>query len=574
MKENVQKIPCFAVKVVLALNALPRIAAGCLSIISVICYHIYREESLVPYGKYLIVRFAECLLGFWLFCLAFYLLYAYYNLPDISPDGRFLKLSFDQHSFFQCMGLLSLAYLPYLIVFAPGTTNLDTLYQLRDFLDGTVPIRDTMLYGGYGEGLYFQTKIIAWLNAHHPVLDTLLFSSFYLLGDKLGSPNLGILLYSVIQILLCSAAFSYMLIYMDRIGIPYRIRRLGFFFLAFIPFVPMFVICMVKDSVFALLFVIYCCIYTGFVMSKRFKGDMGVFVLLSLLLCLTKQTGLYTIVPANILLLLYGSFRKSIDGVRHLLIYISSILFPIIVMCIILPFIVYPLLNIYPGGKQERFMICFQQTARLITEKEEVFSQEDRAVIDKVLDFDDMKERYDPHNLDYVKTTYKGYCSDEEFKDYLKLWIRYGLMYPGTYLRASVGICGGYLAPTEHNTFYYRIPQSKLFENDVKIYNYPILDKYRLMVCDFYIFLTNFPGLDILLKLVIIAWWLPCMVIVVMVDRHCINGAVCMLPVICCLYLLPLYPMVTSRYLYMQIYTAPLIFGLGSFSKKCTEAVR
>lgn len=106
-----------------------------------------------------------------------------------------------RHPLLAPMVLMLVAWTPLLLAFYPGIHAYDTFSQLPDYLAGI-----------------FST--------HHPLLHTLLTGWLYDLGGLLGSHALGMLLYSVAQMLLVAWALAYGLCYLARLGCR-RWVRLG-----------------------------------------------------------------------------------------------------------------------------------------------------------------------------------------------------------------------------------------------------------------------------------------------------------------------------------------------------------
>ena len=79
--------------------------------------------------------------------------------------------------------------------------------------------------------------------------------------------------------------------------------------------------------------------------------------------------------------------------------------------------------KITSGSIRETLSIPFQQTARYVKYHSDDLTQEDIIVIDKVLGYDDLAERYDPEISDPVKNKFNKYTSNGELMDYLKDWL-------------------------------------------------------------------------------------------------------------------------------------------------------
>ena len=93
----------------------------------------------------------------------------------------------------------------------------------------------------------------------------------------------------------------------------------------------------------------------------------------------------------------------------------------LLLMMVLLPKVIYPILQIYPGGKQEMLGICFQQTSRLVCRGMEQMTPTEQEITDAVFDYNRIEELYDPHSSDPIKATYRLQAANEEITAYLKL---------------------------------------------------------------------------------------------------------------------------------------------------------
>lgn len=131
-------------------------------------------------------------------------------------------------------------------------------------------------------------------------------------------------------------------------------------------------------------------------------------------------------------------------------------LLPVLIVLVLIPTFLFPLLPCLPGGKQETLGILFQQTAKYMTDHPDEVTEEEKAAIDPLLDYDTIPERYlltvqDP--IKFQNPLYKDYYGIQEIdsdmlKAYLKVWISQGLKHPVTYLEATLGTCLGYSFPS------------------------------------------------------------------------------------------------------------------------------
>lgn len=65
--------------------------------------------------------------------------------------------------------------------------------------------------------------------------------------------------------------------------------------------------------------------------------------------------------------------------------------------------IIFPYLKITPGSTKEMLSVPFQQTARYIKEYSDEVTEKEKEVIDRVLNYDTLSERYDTDRSDKVK---------------------------------------------------------------------------------------------------------------------------------------------------------------------------
>ena len=86
------------------------------------------------------------------------------------------------------------------------------------------------------------------------------------------------------------------------------------------------------------------------------------------------------------LLLILKNYRKELGiGLALILFLLFSI-----------NHIIFPYLKITPGSTKEMLSVPFQQTARYIKEYSDEVTEKEKEVIDRVLNYDTLSERYEP----------------------------------------------------------------------------------------------------------------------------------------------------------------------------------
>ena len=447
--------------------------------------------------------------------------------------------------------LMWCAHIPYLIILAPGLLNYDTINQVRDVFDGVSPVPF-----GFVEG---QETVNVFMNAHHPVVIAFLFAAFIKLGVMLGDPGKGLFIYCLLQSLAACFVLSVILTDLENkakdSGRLFVIKAVRLFF-TFTPFIPYYTICMLKNTVHSLLFLILLFGYYKYLNGGEVFSKKGIIFMCvtSLLMCFSQNTGAYVVVLSSILHMI---FRK-----KNRKVFLLNTCLCIAIWFIIVPKVIYPAANIYPGGKQEMLGTCFQQTARLIRDKEDELTDEEKAIISKVLDYEIIKNDYAFDSTDQVKATFNIHVSKADLTAYLKFWIKKGFQHPIIYLRAILPICGNFFAPVSSVQIFDKIPASEgIFEN-VKQVN---PDKLWMGLNDWYYGLTDMPGISILFQVVLYSFWIPAYLLYYCVikrinkkdgERKPVNGI--LVPIFIFILMLIVSPVNYSRYALPLIFSSPV----------------
>lgn len=204
--------------------------------------------------------------------------------PDaLKRRGRFVAIA---------AGVLLVAWLPYLLGYFPGGLPLDTVNALAQ-----------------GPG--------SW-DTHQPLGFTLIAKSFLALGVALGSPNLGVFAYVLVQMTIMAFLLGYGVFLLAKHG-TWRIwcaATLAFF--ALLPAFPMFAVTMVKDVPFSLAilglsyFVLAVVESRGELLASQ-RGSLALLFITVLGIAL-RSNGVYVVGATTILLAIaYG--RRSLPSV-------------------------------------------------------------------------------------------------------------------------------------------------------------------------------------------------------------------------------------------------------------------
>ncbi|MCD8379535.1 MAG: DUF6020 family protein [Lachnospiraceae bacterium] len=307
--------------------------------------------------------------------------------------------------------IMLLCWLPALLSIFPGAFSYDATNEWRMVAEGAV-------------------------TSFHPVLHVLLvgylLEGFYALT---GSYNVGIAVYSVLQMVILANLFAYSISLQRQIGIRrgWQIFSLVFFSLS--PVIQLFSICTTKDVLFfgaMLIFIEYLILlYRGDADFWRRKSHIVGFSASIFFTMVLRNNGFYIVLAMGLLLLLTArkfELRKRCPG----------ILFAVggaalIYLLYVGPF--YSLMNVGGGSLAEMLSVPMQQMARVYTYERDSVSEEDLELLYEIIPQEYLSV-YEATNADNVKWGFEEETFLEKPLVYLKLRIRLGLQHPLTYINS------------------------------------------------------------------------------------------------------------------------------------------
>ena len=294
---------------------------------------------------------------------------------------------YQKSSFWITWGILMLAWLVHLILRYPGAMSYDNWAQLRYY---------------YG----FETYTTA-----QPIFHTWLFGSFIRLGVKLGSSNVGLFLFVLMQTLIMSAVLAWTLELMKRWNAASWIRKLTFAVYCVAPYFAGYAAFPIKDYLYtAFLVLLVCLMAEWMILRDQFWQHIGknvLWIVGTTLMILCRKNGIYLyFVVVTVVLVLV------VEG------------------------IITQVYHVEKDSPKEMFSLPFQQTARYVKEYGDEISEEEREIIAKVLDYDSLAEIYEPMTADPVKTTYRS-GSAGDLTAYFKVWLKEFFRHPLCYVEAT-----------------------------------------------------------------------------------------------------------------------------------------
>ncbi|MCD7739180.1 MAG: DUF6020 family protein, partial [Lachnospiraceae bacterium] len=309
------------------------------------------------------------------------------------------------------VGLMLLCWLPALLSIFPGAFSYDATSEWQQVVEGTV-------------------------TSFHPVLHVLLvgylLEGFYALT---GSYNVGIAAYSMLQMVLLANVFAYSISLQKQIGVRRGFRLFSLIFFCLSPVIQLFSICTTKDVLFfgaMLLFIEFLILlYRGpaeFFQKKSRLVGFGASIFFTMVL---RNNGFYIVLAVGLLVLISArkfKIRKRCPGILFVVagVAVTYVLYTG-------PF--YAAFDVGSGKLAEMLSVPIQQMARVYTYERESLEEEDVELLYEILPWEYLSV-YEPTNSDNVKWGF----NEENFREkpiaYLKLWMKWGLEHPLTYINS------------------------------------------------------------------------------------------------------------------------------------------
>lgn len=340
----------------------------------------------------------------------------------------------DSHPFRTAFLTLLVCYLPYMIMSYPG------------ILMGDAP---PMIAQGFNvpEGTSNSVVLLdetVRLNGHHPVAYTMLLHLGLVVGKALfGNYNIGLFLVAQLQAEVQFAVMSAVIAQLVQLRLrPCIVAGLLAYF-AFAPRIQNYTFLLTKDVLAAsalLLFTLFVFRILG-EEGRNAKSMVGC-ALSGIAMCLFRNEGKYIILASIVFMLFLAPKKRRQLAVPGAAILLATVLFFNVLM---------PALRITPGSKREMLSVPFQQTARYVRDHGAEVTEEERAAIGAILDYDALAKNYQPELSDKVKGTYNKSATGQELAAYFKVWLQMGLKHPGTYAQATM-----------HNYYSYFYPNPRL----------------------------------------------------------------------------------------------------------------
>ncbi|PJM78632.1 hypothetical protein CUU80_08575 [Bifidobacterium scaligerum] len=340
-------------------------------------------------------------------------------------------------------GAMLLCWSPYIKWLYPGLMWYDTGDEIAQF---------------YGIAALGQPAGV--ISAHHPVFDTIVFGGFAKAGELwFGDYQAGLTVLVLLQMVAMCIALSASVVYARHVGAPFGSVITLFVFYAFFPFLPIFFMSLVKDSLHAVFFVPWLLMYIE-TCRQRLRSLRSIwftvgFVALSVLSALTTMTGFY-ITALSLLGLVFVGRETENGGTSSqrkpvAMTVLRGVAATVAVVVILLVHTVFPAVtgkiwNIHHEDQNQILVVPMQMTARYVLDHPGDVTDEERHIIDTLnnVPVEQMKEVQNPYLADPVM--HLSLKDPSYIGQYVSVWLKQGVRHPDSYINAFVSLESGWFS--------------------------------------------------------------------------------------------------------------------------------
>lgn len=402
-----------------------------------------------------------------------------FNNKDIKIKNKYLNKYLNllnNHPFLTSLISILIVWSLYLIAFYPIVLSPDPSNQIKQYFNvETHYVKSVNL---------INPNIL--MTAHHPVLHTYLLGWMISLGRFIGSDNLGLFIYTIMQTLILSSTLAYTIKVLkdNKLNTKWLFTILLIYL--FVPMYGFYAISAVKDTLytsFMILFVLF--IFDCIKNNKKLniKSLIYLFILL-MLISMLRNNGKYVVVLSMLCLIPYSKIN-----IKRLI---------LTTICFLICFMSYdkvliPSLGISPTSIRETLSIPFQQTARLVKNYPEFYNSKERKKINKVLKYYSLSTKYNPDLSDPVKNTFRKDAKTKDLINYFKVWFKGLVNHPLIYVDATLNNTYGFISPNAHKWYIYYAFDERITENNLVDYHYNNLGGLRKVLSGYGTFFQYIP---------------------------------------------------------------------------------
>lgn len=349
---------------------------------------------------------------------------------NLKKPDKITEWLFEKHVILGVMLVVFLCRLPYLIAFFPCSMSWDGGAQISNF---------------YGSEIFTN---------HHPPFVSFFYGAIAWYSQKWGIANLGMFSIPLMQTALSSFAAAQVFVLLKKLKSPYWMRWGMLIYYAAFTVWCIFDVTVIKDSLyypFTMLFavqILYCLFFQEEFFAK--KRNLVLTVCYAVMMMQIRNNGIFVLLfTLPFVFLVIPNKKKLCFAIA------AASMFGI---TLLLDSVIYPAAGVINlESKVDTCCIMFQQTAKYAKEHPEDVTQEERAVLNTLFDYDELPKVYQPRLADWVKNCLREQEGSETNptgshfaslkKDYFKVWAAQLMKHPLTYIDAFFECSYGYYYP-------------------------------------------------------------------------------------------------------------------------------
>ncbi len=486
--------------------------------------HLFNRKDIIIFIGYFSIIYSSLIL-----------LYKFLENKNFNYDTKKTNIKF----FFIIWAIIFICYIPYFLTYFPGNLTADSINQI-------------------GQSLGLDT-----LSNHHPIAHTALISVAMNIGKLLHNYNIGVAIYSLIQIIAMSGIFAFSIYYMKRKKFPTIFIVISIIFYAIYPIHGLYSITMWKDIPFALTMLLFIIAITSMATETDnfFSSNLKLFftTIVMILLTLFRNNGIYVLILSLPFFIIF--FKKYYKKIL--------LMFAIVFIFFMLwKSVIFKAFNIKEGSIREALSVPMQQIARTVKFHSDELNEDEKKEINKFFTKDNIGELYNPGLSDPVKNCFDDKAFKENKSDFIKLWIKLLGKYPSTYIESFLCNSYGYWYPEASHWIVARGVNKARRLPELNLHNDSILNIQPLRLYDSFIGKRSIPVFSMIFSIGF-TFWLVLASLTYCIYKKRYNLTIIFVPILCLWFTTLASPVFCEfRYIYSLFTCLPILLGLSIINNK------
>ena len=341
-------------------------------------------------------------------------------------NNKIIKFIFDDHPFVSSFIIILICYIPIMYIFYPGVLMNDGVDVLREYY--CIDTNSTRYINLIDPNVC--------INTHHSAFYAYMSGSIYNIFNNIGNPTLGLFVITFIQVIFQVLVLAYTMKLLKKLNTNYVVRIVILLLFSLLPIFNINSVGIYKDIYFCNLCLLLTDLLIEYLLLRENNLSKIIWIIIvCFLLTLISNKGLYIVGLISIILLIY-----NFKDMRY-----KSILFLIpILIYLMYSSILLPSLHVTKGSIREALAMPIQQVSRYVVYYGDEVTEEEKASINGILEYDLIDEKYDPHIADPVKNSIfnKDYTK-AELMSFMRVYVKLFFKHPGVYINSFFNMTAG-----------------------------------------------------------------------------------------------------------------------------------